>query len=648
MADDSYDASPQVDTEPELTDEEKLKDFQLSDPLVEKYVLKVQAVARGVYTRNNVEVAHGFVHRRLEARRNFHDYMEQHKPKNPPPSFVRKNGAVDMYKKWKELHPSVRSNQVWWVEEEDSWTQEYENVPGLREIENMTEVQRMYIMKLMFASADVENVGYLGRKQLLSMFDLLLIEVTDDELHNMFDDMDADGNNQIEWSEFVVGIARHLPEDAFEREVKVGGMGFRIWERDEVLGCGHNCLVIVSLGVGLTITVYFKFVLIPLFTAYFITFVLAPIMSLVEHRPIWCNHKPVCNQTYPDGTYMDSDRQALEDSESFADGCKACLYDIKDAGKFPHGVALLAGIGTLFGALVALALMVSAEVGALMDDDEFMAKIEEAVDDAYQSLNESGIEIIRSTREGYYQYELQEYIDLAITQFANFVTVLLILLFILIEKTEPTMFGEGNGVATRVETMVNFYIQLKVLISFATGALTAIILLILQLRLAVIFGILAFTLNFIPSVGSIMATLLPIPIVIVQPNPTWKKILCVVGPGTVQMVIGNVVEPVVFGSALNMTTLSILLGLIMWASLWGIMGAILSVPLLGIQQKVLDVVNHPWAKQWVMLVREDPSFDEDAEQAKRVYEKREGKTDVREEENLQENPLGGDDDTVDV
>lgn len=203
------------------------------------------------------------------------------------------------------------------------------------------------------------------------------------------------------------------------------------------------------------------------------------------------------------------------------------------------------------------------------------------------------------------------------------------------------MFGEGNGVATRVETMVNFYIQLKVMISFATGCLTAIILLILGLRLAIIFGILAFTLNFIPSVGSIMATVLPIPIVIVQDMPFTKKVLCIVGPGSVQMVIGNVIEPVVFGSALNMTTLSILLGLIMWASLWGIMGAILSVPLLGIQQKCLDVVNHPWAKTATMMIREDPSFDEDAEQAKRVYEAREGKNQAEEEENLQENPLGG-------
>merc|ERR550514_1482698 len=119
-----------------------------------------------------------------------------------------------------------------------------------------------------------------------------------------------------------------------------------------------------------------------------------------------------------------------------------------------------------------------------------------------------------------------------------------------------------------------------------------------------------------------MACLLPIPIIIVQENPPWKKVVAFVGPGTVQMVIGNVIEPVVFGSALNMTTLAILLGLIMWSSLWGIMGAIMSVPLLGIQQKCLDVANHPWAKSWVSLVREDPTFDEDAEQARRVYEKR--------------------------
>lgn len=629
------------------TDEEKLEDFHVTDPIAMKWIVKVQAVARGVYSRGEVEKDHGFVHQRLEARRNFRDYMEQHKPKNPPPTFIRKSGAVDLYKKWKVLHPSVRSNPVWWIEENEDWTQTYEEVKKLRETENFTPNDRMYAIKLMYASADVENVGYLGRKQLKALFDLLMIEVTDDELHNMFDDMDANGDNQIEWAEMLVGIANHLPEEAFEQEVKVGGMGFRVWSRDEVLYCGYNCSLIVVLAVGITIVVYFGFILIPLFTAYFITFVLTPVMSLVEHRPLWCCHKPYCNQKYEDGNYMDPDRQALEESESFADGCKACFYDIKDAGKFPHGVALLAAVGGLLGLLAGLAMMVSNEVGALMDDDEFMAEIEAAVDDAYDSLNESGFEIIRDTREGYYQYEISAYIDMLVTQFANLVTVFLLLLFILIEKTEPTMFGTESGVATRVEIMINFYIQLKTAISFATGLFTAVILLILGLRLAILFGIMAFVLNFIPSVGSIMATLLPVPIVIVQQMSSTKKILCILGPGIVQFTIGNVVEPVVFGAALNMTTLSILLGLIMWASLWGIMGAILSVPLLGIQQKCLDVVNHPWAKSATMMIREDPTFDEDAEQAKRTLEKRE---DNEDESTWEKNPVeaNDDDETVDV
>merc|ERR550514_72102 len=137
-----------------------------------------------------------------------------------------------------------------------------------------------------------------------------------------------------------------------------------------------------------------------------------------------------------------------------------------------------------------------------------------------------------------------------------------------------------------------------------------------------------------------MACLLPIPIIIVQENPPWKKVVAFVGPGTVQMVIGNVIEPVVFGSALNMTTLAILLGLIMWSSLWGIMGAILSVPLLGIQQKCLDVVNHPWAKSATMMIREDASFDEDAEQARRTIEAR--SANEPSEDDWEANPIGED------
>merc|ERR1711981_983711 len=104
------------------------------------------------------------------------------------------------------------------------------------------------------------------------------------------------------------------------------------------------------------------------------------------------------------------------------------------------------------------------------------------------------------------------------------------------------------------------------------------------------------------------------PIVIVDDAlATWQKIGAFVGPGAVQGYVGNALEPMVFGKSLNMTPLSILSALVLWSSIWGLMGAILSVPMLGIQKICFSYANHPMAKYFITLIREDPTVDENAE-----------------------------------
>ena len=102
-----------------------------------------------------------------------------------------------------------------------------------------------------------------------------------------------------------------------------------------------------------------------------------------------------------------------------------------------------------------------------------------------------------------------------------------------------------------------------------TGVLTAGILLICGVKLAIMFGILAFLLNYIPNFGSLIAMMLPIPIILVDENLNFNtKVIAAVVPALVQGYIGNVLEPAVFGSSLNMTPLSILMALVVWMSLW--------------------------------------------------------------------------------
>jgi hypothetical protein len=76
-----------------------------------------------------------------------------------------------------------------------------------------------------------------------------------------------------------------------------------------------------------------------------------------------------------------------------------------------------------------------------------------------------------------------------------------------------------------------------------------------------------------------------------------------------------------FGKSLNMTPMSILAALVIWGSVWGIIGAILSVPMLTIQKILLTKANHPLAKHALGMIREDASIDEndpDGAEAKKL------------------------------
>lgn len=250
-----------------------------------------------------------------------------------------------------------------------------------------------------------------------------------------------------------------------------------------------------------------------------------------------------------------------------------------------------------------------------------MAKLQGMVDDVYSSLNESGVKVLREQDPRYTSDELGAIIGSFGDFFNQFALIFLLTLYILSEKVEKKMFGDGDGMLQEIETMTTGYIGLKTALSALTGAIVAAILLALQVKLAVMFGLLSFLLNYIPNVGSMIAMFLPMPIVLVDDNlATWQKIGAFAGPGAVQGYVGNALEPVMFGKLLNMTPMSILFALVLWSAMWGLLGAILSVPLLGIQKICCSYANHPLAKVMLAMIREDATIDENAEAKKKLGE----------------------------
>ena len=114
------------------------------------------------------------------------------------------------------------------------------------------------------------------------------------------------------------------------------------------------------------------------------------------------------------------------------------------------------------------------------------------------------------------------------------------------------------------------YISLKTVISFVTGSLVAIVLLACEVKMAALFGLLSFLLNFIPNVGSIIAIVVPLPLIIFDPNLSFaQRAGAIIAPGIIQVYVANVIEPMIFGSSLNMTPMATLGGLVIWGSIWG-------------------------------------------------------------------------------
>jgi predicted PurR-regulated permease PerM len=123
------------------------------------------------------------------------------------------------------------------------------------------------------------------------------------------------------------------------------------------------------------------------------------------------------------------------------------------------------------------------------------------------------------------------------------------------------------------------YIGIKTLTSVGTGLVSYTIMYAIGLDFAPFWALLIFLLNYIPTIGSIIATIFPSLFALVQ-FPTLAPVLGVaIGVTAVQVAVGNILEPRLMGNTLNLSPLVILLSLGLWGSIWGIPGAILCVPL---------------------------------------------------------------------
>ena len=183
----------------------------------------------------------------------------------------------------------------------------------------------------------------------------------------------------------------------------------------------------------------------------------------------------------------------------------------------------------------------------------------------------------------------------------NTVMVILFIVFLLLEighfrdRIELAFHGIMSTRIQRITAdvikQVARYLSVKFFISLATGLLVGGILAIIGLDFPIIWGVIAFILNFIPSIGSIFSGVLSTVFAMVQfwPNPA-PIIGVAVTMLSVNMILGNIVEPRVQGQNLGLSPFVILVSLSAWGWLWGFGGLVLAVPMTVIVKIVCENV----------------------------------------------------------
>jgi len=139
---------------------------------------------------------------------------------------------------------------------------------------------------------------------------------------------------------------------------------------------------------------------------------------------------------------------------------------------------------------------------------------------------------------------------------------------------------EVSAVISSIMHRVNYYLLVKTLVSAVTGLMAYGAALAFGLELAVAIGVMTFVLNYIPNVGSIVATVIATLVAYVQlGDPTTTALLFLI-LGVIQFVNGNVIDPILMGRTLRLSTFGIILSLAFWGALWGVPGMFLSVPIM--------------------------------------------------------------------
>jgi AI-2 transport protein TqsA len=170
-------------------------------------------------------------------------------------------------------------------------------------------------------------------------------------------------------------------------------------------------------------------------------------------------------------------------------------------------------------------------------------------------------------------------------------TLLLVLIYMVFIFAEQAIFrrkilaiagdrqGDAAEILERIGRGIQRYLGVKTVVSFLTGALCYLVLVTLEIPYALLFGFLTFLLNYIPTFGSIIASIPPTFTALAIDSDPTKAVVVLVTYLAVNLTLGSFIEPRILGRELNLSPLVVVISVVVWAGLWGVVGGFLAVPL---------------------------------------------------------------------
>jgi AI-2 transport protein TqsA len=295
--------------------------------------------------------------------------------------------------------------------------------------------------------------------------------------------------------------------------------------------------------------------------------------------------------------------------------CTPAVFWLRDH-RVPTVAAVLLVVIVLLGVLTACGVLVGGSINGFVEAaPRYQERIDNVGDSIGGWLEARGVDTSRIHASDVFQPGsligiLGSGLTALLATLSNTFVVVLILVFMLLEAVFlPLKMRAALGRAdadlqrfTRAAHEVQKYLGLKTAVSAVTGLLIGGWVALLGLDFAVTWGFLAFLLNFIPNIGSMIAAIPAVLLALVQLGLA-RAILVAVGFLVINLVIGNIVEPQLMGRTLGMSTLAVFLSLVFWGWLWGPVGMFLSVPLTMILK--IGMENSRDLK-WVAILLDSP------------------------------------------